>query len=421
MKEIKKIHLLDAVVSVPGSKSYTQRALVAAALAEGTSRLHNCLDSEDTNLLARALRTLGADISPLAGETLVRGTGGRLQTSGEPLYLGNNGTGFRFLTAVTSLCDGPAVIDGDSRLRERPVGILVDAVNAAGGNCVSLRRSGYPPVRNSGGGLRGGRVRFGDSDSSQYISALLLTAPYASEDLIVELEGRVPSLPYVDMTLEVMRRFGVDVKVLQNRRFLVAASGGYRASEFLVEGDASSASYFFLAAAICGGRVRVKNIDGNGGQGDLGILNILVELGCSVRRDDEGIEVEGGPLAEGERRYDLSAMPDMVPGLAVLMAFRRGRTTIGNVSHLRIKESDRLAALTTELNRVGIDARETGDGLVIEGGTPRGAEIQTYGDHRIAMSFAVAGLRTGDMKVVGEGCVVKSFPTFWTVLEELSS
>ncbi len=421
MKKIKKITALDAVVSVPGSKSYTQRALVAAALADGTSRLRNCLDSEDTNLLAGALRSLGADIGPLGGETIVQGTGGRLRAPGEPLYLGNNGTGLRFLAAVTSLCDGPVVIDGNPRLRERPVGILVDAVNTAGGHCVSLGRNGYPPVRNHGGGIRGGKVRFGDSDSSQYVSALLMTAPCASEDLIIELEGRVPSLPYVDMTLEVMRRFGVDVNAWENRRFLVPAHGGYRASEYRVEGDASSASYFFLAAAICGGKMRVKNLEAGGRQGDLGILDILVELGCSVRRDDEGIEVEGGRLAEGERRYDLSAMPDMVPGLAVLAAFRRGRTTIGNVSHLRIKESDRLAALVSELTRLGIVARETEDGLVIEGGTPRGAEIQTYDDHRIAMSFAVAGLRTGDMVIAGEECVAKSLPTFWTMLEGLSS
>lgn len=420
MKNINTIEKVDADISVPGSKSYTQRAMIIAAMAEGVSHLRGCLDSEDTRLVAEALRALGVDVGTFGDDTIVRGTGGLFQAPREALHLGNNGTGMRFLAAVTSIGKGPVIIDGDPRLRERPVKVLIDAVNAAGGNCKTAAGDGYPPVINYGGGLRGGTVRFSNSESSQYISAILITAPYALEDVTVELEGRVLSRPYITMTLDVMRHFGVPLEEEEGRNFLVRARRKYQPRDYVVEGDGSSASYFFIAAAICGGRIRVTNLNSQCSQGDLGLLNILDELGCVIRREDDGIEVQGGPLAGGDRRYDLSSMPDMVPGLAVLSAFRPGKTTIHNVPHLRIKESDRLAAMVAELNRIGIKAHETDDGIVIEGGQPRGAIIETYNDHRIAMSFAVAGLRTGNMTITGESCVAKSFPTFWTVLEGMA-
>lgn len=420
MREIKKAGALDADIYVPGSKSYTQRALVIAALADGISHLRNCLCSDDTNLLVEALRELGVDVRTFGKDTIVQGTGGNFRTPAAPLFMGNNGTGTRFLAALTSLGLGPVVIDGDARLRERPVKSLIDALNAVGGNCKSAAGDVYPPVVNYGGGLRGGVVRFKDSESSQHISSVLIVAPYAQEDIVIELEGRVLSKPYIDMTLEVMDDFGVPVTVEGHGRYRVPARSKYRAREYFVEGDASSASYFFLAAGICGGRVCVKNLDSRSRQGDLRVLDVIEELGCMVKRDGVGIEVVGRPLKSGERRYDCSEMPDMVPGLAVFSAFRKGRTIIHNVPHLRIKESDRLAATVEGLKRIGIDAWEIEDGIVIDGGEPVGGEIETYSDHRIAMSFAVAGLRTGGIKIAGESCVAKSFPEFWAVLEELA-
>lgn len=422
MKDIRKLTSLDAVIAVPGSKSCTQRAMAAATLARGTSRLRHCLRAEDTDLLAAALRSLGAVMETAGDETVITGTGGLLKGAERPLYLGNNGTGARFLLSLASLATGPTVIDGDERLRERPVKPLLEALGSLGSRCESAGRDDHLPVVVHGGGIGGGSVVFRDSESSQYVSSLLMAAPCAAGDVFIELAGRVLSRPYIDMTLQVMRHFGVSVEEGQGNegpRFRVGGGQAYQAGDFLVEGDASGASYFFIAAALCRGRVRVTNIGSGSGQGDLGILDLLRELGCSVARGAGHIEVEGRPLAAGERVWDLSSMPDMVPGLAVLAAFRPGRTIITNVPHLRYKESDRLAATAAELAKTGIAVRELPDGLVIDGGSPRGAVISTYNDHRLAMSFAVGGLATGDMIIENEACVGKSFPSFWAVLEGL--
>jgi len=409
----------NVVVRVPGSKSLTQRALVIAALAQGRTLVRNGLVAEDTRYLMNALRDLGAEISFSGNDMAVTGTGGKIRNPGREIFLGNNGTALRFLLTFVSLGKGRFILDGDGRLRERPVGPLLDALETLGVRWESAGEKGYPPVIVEGRGLSGGQATLKDVESSQYISSLLLSAPYANQDVLIQWEGQTVSEPYVDMTIEVMGHFGVDVVREGESRFKVEHGRRYTAREYLIESDASSASYFFLAAALCRRRIRIDNMNPDSRQGDMEFLNILEMSGSSVIRGDSWIEVVGGPMIRGEWVLDMGKMPDMVPTLAVLSAFRPGRTVVTHVSHLRFKESDRIASLVNELRKVGVIAEETEDGLIIEGGKPHGADIETYNDHRIAMSFAVAGLVVPGMNVRDRKCVDKSFPGFWDELKKL--
>ena len=413
MKEIKTLRGLDATVCVPGSKSFTQRALVIASLAEGKSLLQNALISDDSTHLMEGLRALGAGIQIHEKDIHVTGTGGRLKNPGESIYLGNNGTAMRLLTSLVALGEGEYVLTGTERLCQRPIGPLLDALRSFGIEARGRGGDGFPPVVVQAGGLLGGRITFKDILSSQFVSSLMICAPYAKRETIIDLEGRVRSYPYVEMTREVMEAFGVPVRHDKPNRFIVSGNKRYQSREYAIEGDASSASYFFLAAAVCGGRIRVENLPPLTRQGDIGILSILEKLGCRVIRGKNGVEVQGTELNRGEYVFDLGNMPDMVPTLAALSTRRFGRTVIRNVSHLRFKESDRLKALATELRKMKIQAQETEDGLAIEGGAAKGALIETYDDHRIAMSFAVLGLVVPGMRIQNPDCVGKSFPDFW--------
>ncbi len=420
MVEIKPLEKLEATVRIPGSKSYTQRAMVIAALAEGESRLMDPLRSEDTEVLGRALEALGAGVRMTGADMAIRGTGGRLARPCREIHLGNNGTAMRLLTAAASLGQGTVVLTGDPRLRERPLKPLLDALATLGARTGTEGGLGFPPVTVRGGRLQGAEVALRDIESSQYVSALLIISPFVSGETKILLEGRIPSLPYIALTVETMGAFGVQVVLDGAGRYVIQGGQRYRGREYRVEGDVSSASYFFLAAALLKGRVRVENIDPRTGQGDIGFLALLERLGCRVLRGEDSVEIAGGELPGGEMTFDLGAMPDMVPTLAALAALRPGRSLIQNVAHLRVKESDRLAAMVTELRKTGIAAEELPDGIAVTGGRPRGATIETYNDHRIAMSFAVLGLAVPGMRIAGEGCVGKSFPGFWTTLEGLS-
>ncbi|HOT47520.1 MAG TPA: 3-phosphoshikimate 1-carboxyvinyltransferase [Syntrophales bacterium] len=419
VKEIRPLAAVKAAVQVPGSKSFTQRALVAASLAEGTSLLRNALIAEDTGHLVGALRLLGAQIVNSGPDVIVTGTGGRIANPGRELYLGSNGTAMRFLAGVAATGPGEITLTGDARLCERPLKPLLDAIGSLGVSSECRNVPGYPPVTIRGGTMHGGRAVFQDIESSQYVSSILLAAPYAAGDVEVEIRGSAVSRPYVEMTLATMKAFGVAVEKRSEALFTVRSGQRYRACRYLVEGDLSSASYFFLAAALCGGTVRVANTNFWTHQGDVRFLRFLKELGCGVAATDQWIEVSGGRLAPGDFTASMEDVPDMVPTMAVLAALRPGRTFIRNVPHLRLKESNRLAALVSELSKTGIRAAELEDGLVVTGGTPRGAEIETYNDHRIAMSFAVLGLAAPGMRIRNPGCVGKSFPGFWDELEKL--
>jgi len=419
VREIKPLARVNAAVQVPGSKSFTQRALVAASLAEGTSLLRNALIAEDTGRLVEALRLLGVQIVSSGPDVIVTGTGGRIANPGRELHLGSNGTAMRFLVGVAALGPGDITLTGDARLCERPLNPLRDGIGSLGVSSTCRNAPGYPPVTIHGGTLHGGRVVFRDIESSQYVSSILLAAPYAAGDVEVEIRGSAVSRPYVEMTLAAMKAFGVAVEKRSEALFAVRRGQRYRACRYLVEGDLSSASYFFLAAALCGGTVRVANTNFWTHQGDVRFLRVLKELGCGVAATDQWIEVSGGKLVDGDFTASMEDFPDMVPTMAVLAALRPGKTFIRNVSHLRLKESNRLEALVNELAKTGVRAGELEDGLVIEGGAPRGAEIETYNDHRIAMSFAVLGLVAPGMRIRNPGCVGKSFPDFWTELEKL--
>jgi 3-phosphoshikimate 1-carboxyvinyltransferase len=418
MAEIKPLKHLSATVRIPGSKSYTQRAMVIAALAEGESLLRNTLLSEDTRLLAAALGDLGAHIRSRGASMAIRGNGGRVARPLREIDLGNNGTAIRLLAGVAALGEGPAVLTGGPRLRERPMKPLLEALATLGADIRADK--GYPPVSIRGGRLKGGEVVLRDIESSQYVSAILISAPFADKDTVVILEGRIPSLPYITLTVETMGAFGVAVDADGADRFAVRSGQRYRGREYRIEGDLSSASYFFLAAVLTKGRVRVEGINPRTIQGDIGFLALLERLGSRVLRGENHVEIQGADLPDGEMTFDLGSMPDMVPTLAVLSALRPGRSIIRNVAHLRFKESDRLAALVNELRKTGIAAEEIPDGIAITGGAPRGAAIETYGDHRIAMGFAVLGLAVPGMVIEGAQSVAKSFPGFWEALEGLS-
>lgn len=419
MMEIRPSKHLDAIVEIPGSKSYTQRALIIGALADGKSFLQNALLAEDTAYLINALRSLGSEILTEDEIIVIGGTSGNIMNPRREIYLGNNGTAMRFLTGLVSLGGGTFTLTGNRRLRKRPIKPLLDALKILGVDARSKNEGGYPPVVVHANGLRGGRVTLADIDSSQYVSCLLICAPFAKEDTVIELQGHIPSLPYVTMTMEVMKEFGVEVIRETANRYSVKRPQRYEGKKYRIEGDVSSASYFFLAAALCRGRVRVRNINAQTLQGDIKLLPIMERLGCGVVRGDHWIEVAGGELTPGEYIFDLGDMPDMVPTLSVLAAIRPGRTIIKNVSHLRKKESNRLEALVTELRKTGVRAEERDDGIMINGGRPHGAEIETYNDHRIAMSFAILGLSTPGIKIKDKNCVNKSFPGFWEELEKL--
>ncbi len=411
---------LDARVRVPGSKSVTNRALLAAALADGASELSGALASDDTDVMVASLAALGCAVDASGEPWRVNGSGGRLRAPDAPLFAGNSGTTARFLTAAACLADGPVTIDGTARMRERPIDDLTRALDQLGAECRTLGRRGCPPVRVAGGGLRGGEATIDARRSSQYVSAVLLAAPYAQRDVTLRFAGGVlVSRPYVDLTLDVMCAFGALADWQGSEALGVRAGARYRGRRYAVEADASSAAYPFCAAAIAGGRVRVEGIDPRTRQPDIGILDLLERMGCRVSRGADWAEVSAphGRLAGIDA--DLNALPDAVLALAVVALFAEGPTRIRNVANLRIKESDRLAALETELRKLGARARADADSLTIEPAPLRPAAIDTYDDHRMAMAFALAGLRQPGVAIRDPGCVSKTWPDYFAMLARL--
>jgi 3-phosphoshikimate 1-carboxyvinyltransferase len=408
---------IEAVVRPPGSKSLTNRALVVASLAAGgASRLEGGLEADDTVVMRDGLRALGVLIDDVDDPWLVLGTGGALAVPQSPLDAGASGTTARFLTAVAALVPVPVTIDGTPRLRERPIGELVDALSAMGVDAHA--EGGTPPVTVTGGRLRGGFVTVDASRSSQFLSAILMVAPLADGPTEVAVSGGdLVSEPYVRSTLEVMSAFACDVEV-QGDRYLVPATG-YRPTHFDVEADASAAAYPLIATAILGGTVAIGGIPSSSGQADLRLLDVLTEMGCLVHRRSDHLLLAGPSRPLRGVDVDMSDAPDAALALAVTCVFADGPSTIRGLSTLRLKETDRLAALERELRKIGADARVEGDALRITPGRLRGARIETYDDHRMAMSFAVAGLRQPGIEIIDPGCVTKTWPGFFTMLEAL--
>lgn len=395
--------------------------MLAAALGDGRSILYGPLRSQDTELLRNALEHMGIAIEDQGQDLAVTGMSGRLDVPDSEIFMGNNGTGIRFLVAAASLVQGETVLSGTERMGERPVQPMLDALAMWGVGAESVHGTGCPPVRIRSAGIRGGDAVLSAGKSSQFLSAMLLVAPYAREPAVIRLEGPLVSRPYVDITLAVMDSFGICVT--EHDQAFHVPQGHYSARDYAIEGDASSASYFWAAAAVTGGTVLVENIPEAPIQGDAAFADILGTMGCRVEKGPGGVSITGP--AKGMLRgidIDMGRWPDMVPTLAVVASFAQGTTRITNVAHLRIKETDRLHAMAVELGRIGVDIREEKDGLVIHGGSEfHGADIRTYDDHRIAMSFAVVSLRVPGIRVLDPACVQKSFPAFWEVWDNIRS
>ncbi|WP_213183568.1 3-phosphoshikimate 1-carboxyvinyltransferase [Desulfosarcina cetonica] len=419
MIEIKPHRITHAHIRVPGSKSYTHRTLIAAALADGTSTVRAPLRSQDTLLTLAALAKLGAGVDDRESEIVIQGQNGRFKPCAQEIYLANSGTSMRLLAGVAALGEGLYTLTGTPRMYHRPIGHLLEALNQLGIAARALENNGCPPVAVPGGQAVGGRVDINCSVSSQFLSALLLMAPCTRDGMSITVSHGPVSRPYVDMTVDILNRFGITVARDGYTRFDVAGGQTYRAGDYTVEPDASQAGYFWGAAAITGGSVTVGGVSTASSQGDVRLAGVFERMGCRVEHVPEGITVTGGPLKAVT--VDMADMPDMVPTLAVVAAFAQGTTVIENVAHLKAKESDRLTATCSELKKMGIDAVAEADGLRVTGGSPRGAVIETYDDHRMAMSFAMAGLKVPGVKIKDPGCVEKSFPDFWQVWERLSA
>ena len=419
MIEIKPISKLDAVLTVPSSKSYSNRALLIAALADGESHIYNCLKCEDTRYMISALNSHNINIVEDKTKVTVHGCNGFPGTSGKNIFVGNAGTTMRFLCSFAALCLGETIIDGSWRMRQRPLNDLIDGLSPLGVEIISQNENGCPPVKIKGGGIDGGETEMNGDKSSQYFTSILLSSPYAKKDVLIKVNGELTSRPYIDLTIDLMRIFGVNVENNSYSSFFIKSGNGYRAREYTIESDMTSATYFFAAAAITGGKVKIENLNIATMQGDIKFVDILKKMGCIVLKGENFIEVEGGALRG--INVNMNEMPDAVQTLAITSLFARGETRITGVSNLRIKETDRIKALATELSRLGAQVRELDDGLVIIPGKLQAAEIVTYDDHRMAMSFALAGLKIHGVKIKNPGCVNKSFPDFFKKLESLVS
>ena len=427
----KPIGAFRATVTPPGSKSLTNRALLLAALAEGKSTLTGVLFADDTRRMLEALGALGValDIDEPACAVTVAGCGGVLPVAGKSLTLnlGNAGTAYRFLTAACCLKgqdDGAITLDGIARMRQRPIGQLVTALESVGAQITYVDVPEFPPVRVRTIGLAGGSLTLPPTLSSQYISALLQIAPYCRDGLTIAFDGAVTSQPYVEMTLGLMGVFGVEAQVDEQFRQVRIAPGGYRATDYAIEPDASNASYFLAAGAIVpGSSCTVEGLGKRSLQGDVGFADVLHAMGAGLMFGDDFITIMAPPADERLRGIDidLNHMPDMAQTLACVALFAEGRTTIRRIGNLRVKETDRLAALHTELTKLGARVLIEEDDLIIDpprdGITP--AAIDTYDDHRMAMSFAVAGLAAEGVTINDPRCVEKTFPQFFEYLGRL--
>ncbi|MEZ6048114.1 MAG: 3-phosphoshikimate 1-carboxyvinyltransferase [Planctomycetaceae bacterium] len=415
---------LKGEIQPPGSKSITNRAFITAALAEGTSHLRGVLHSRDTEVMVASLRKLGLNISQdLENCTAtIEGCAGKPMLAPEvghdavELYLENSGTSIRFLTALVALGEGKCRLDGIERMRERPIQDLLDALQQLGCDCRSELETNCPPVLVQAKGLTGGTVQIAGNLSSQYLSALLMAAPCAQSPVEVKIIGELVSVPYVEMTLEVMKSFGVNSTKGENNSYTIAPQT-YEAQTYQIEPDASAASYFLAAAAITGGRVTIPNLSKDSLQGDVLFAEALEQMGCTVVWGEHNITVIGGPLRGID--IDMNAISDTAQTLSAVALFADGPTRIRNVEHMRHKETDRVEAIANEMRRMGIKVEVYPDGLTIFPGKVNPAVIETYDDHRMAMSFALVGLKHAGIKIADPGCTAKTYPNYFSDLQNL--
>ena len=413
---------LDTTIEVPGSKSYTNRALLVAALARGASTLTGALFSDDTHYMCNALQNLGVEIDADEKRAMfdVSGNGGDIPVSSAELYIGNSGTTSRSLTAYVSLGRGRFVIDGDEPMRHgRPISDLLDALTQIGVSARSQYDNGHLPVIVEANGLEGGKTRLDVSKSSQFLTALLLIAPCAKNDVEIEVVGD-REMPYIDITLAVMEAFGVQVVSEGYKYFRIEGGQRYQPRVYNIEPDASNASYFFAAAALTGGRVTVQHLHLDSMQGDVQFVRILEQMGCQVGVSDIGITVTGPRQLKGVD-VDMRGISDTALTLAAIAPFADSKVTIRNIEHTRWQETDRIHAMVAELRRLGVPVIEHQDGLEISPSSITPAAIDTYEDHRMAMAFSLVGLKASGIRINDPDCVSKTFPNYFEVLQGLYS
>lgn len=424
MHVVREIHPVSkpihGSVRPPGSKSLTNRALVVAALARGSTRLSGVLDSRDTQVMIDSLRRLGIGVEQSVADCTaeIAGCSGSLPTSTADLWLENSGTSIRFLTAVCALGHGRFRLDGNARMRERPIGDLLASLRQFGVRVDAELGTDCPPVVVTASGLSGGSTTVSANVSSQFLSAILMAAPCAASPVEIRLAGEMVSEPYVEMTLGVMSQFGASVERPQPGLFHIAPQT-YAARDYDIEPDASAASYFFAAAAVTGGEVTVRGLSARALQGDIHFVDALERMGCEVTWNPDSITVRGRPLHGID--IDMNAISDTAQTLACVAPFAAGPTRIRNVAHMRHKETDRVSAVVTELRKLGLQVDEHPDGMTIHPGPLHGGTVATYDDHRMAMSFALLGLRVPGILIADPGCTEKTYPHFFADLDRLCS
>ena len=409
-------------VRPPGSKSITNRALFLAALANGTSRLTGVLDSTDTQVMLESLRRLGFGLNHKSAsqECTVSGQAGKIPSSAADLWLENSGTSIRFLTSLCAFGTGQYRLDGTDRMRQRPIGDLVRSLRQLGATIdFENPESDCPPiiVRGSKSRLASGTTAVQGNISSQFLSSLLMALPACGQSARVAVKGKLVSVPYVTMTLQMMQSFGVEISCPPDLSSFSLPASGYVARDYDIEPDASAAAYFWGAAAITGGAVKIIGLGRHALQGDVQFARALERMGCSVSWESDGITVSG--RAQEGIEIDMNAISDTAQTLAAVAVFADSPTSIRNVAHMRHKETDRIAAVVVELRRAGIQAEEKPDGLVIHPGRPRPAAIETYDDHRMAMSFTLLGLCSPGIEILNPECTAKTYPHFFDDLEML--
>lgn len=407
-------------IILPGSKSFTNRALVMAALADGKSRIFGYSASDDSRVLIEALRKIGVKISQNKKNLTVWGMGGCFPDFNGRLDMGMSGTACRFMAGLAALMPGRIILDGAERLRERPMAELFEALSRLGASIKYLNKKGFLPAEIRSGSLSGGEIALRGDISSQFFTALILIGPVFKNGLTIKVLGKMVSPSYIDMTLAGLKEFGVLAKSFNYKKYSIEPNQSYQSADYYVEGDASGASYFWALAALNNVKIKVKNINPSSTQGDVKFVDILARMGCQIvkNKKEKWISAQG-PKSLRPVNVNMAAMPDTAQTLAVLAAFAKGKTKITGLATLKDKETNRLLALQNELAKMAIKSQVGSDFIVIEGGKPKSAIIDTYNDHRMAMAFAVAASKINSLKIKNPEVVAKSFPDFWKNFEQL--
>ncbi|WP_067099416.1 3-phosphoshikimate 1-carboxyvinyltransferase [Marinomonas atlantica] len=410
-------------IQIPGSKSLSNRILLLATLAQGPTKITNLLDSDDIRHMLNALKTMGVryQLEDEGRTCILEGLGGSINVDHADLFLGNAGTAMRPLTAALCLGTGEYRLHGEPRMHERPIGDLVDALQSLGVDVQYEGTKDYPPLKIKANGIAGGEVSIKGNISSQFLTALLMSAPLAKGDLTIKVDGELVSKPYIDITLHVMKQFGVDVENQDYKAFVIKGNQTYQSpGEIMVEGDASSASYFLAAAAIAGGKIKVHGVGSDSVQGDVKFADALKAMGAKITYGPTWIEAERGELNGID--MDMNHIPDAAMTIATTALFANGPTTIRNIYNWRVKETDRLYAMATELKKLGADVIEGEDYITV---TPvaqlQHAAIDTYNDHRIAMCFSLVAFSDTPVTINDPGCTSKTFPTYFELFKNISA